>query len=99
MTNRLLLEAVGLHLYERWGNMQLQKRGSLDDEAAASAIPSLISVVEQSTGLIYRMGGIGQGPSTLGFNNTLVYGNRVYTDGGPQNYNTNLLGLVVNVRL
>ena len=34
-----------------------------------------------------------------GFNNTLVYGNRVYTDGGPQSYNTNLLGLFVNVRL
>jgi len=72
VTNRLLLEAVALHLYERWGNMQLQKRGSLDDSAAAAAIPQLISVQEQSTGLIYRMGGIGQGPSTLGFNNTLV---------------------------
>jgi hypothetical protein len=72
VTNRLLLEAVGLHLYERWGNMQLQRRGSLDDSAAAAALPSLISVVEQSTGLAYRMGGIGQGPSTLGFNNTRV---------------------------
>jgi hypothetical protein len=72
VTNRLLLEAVGLHLYERWGNMQLQKRGSLEDSAAATALPSLISVQEQSTGLVYRMGGIGQGPSTLGFNNTRV---------------------------
>ena len=34
-----------------------------------------------------------------GFNNTLVYGNSAYTDAGPQNYNTNLLGLFVNVRL
>jgi hypothetical protein len=34
-----------------------------------------------------------------GFNNTLVYGNRVYTDAGPQGYNTNLIGLLVNVKL
>ena len=71
-TNRLLFEAVALHLYERWGNMQLQKRGSLDDATAAGALAQLISVQEQSTGLVYRMGGIGQTPSTLGFNNTLV---------------------------
>ena len=71
-TNRLLFEAVALHLYERWGNMQLQQRGSLEDSTAASALPQLISVQEQSTGLVYRMGGIGQTPSTLGFNNTLV---------------------------
>ena len=71
-TNRLLFEAVALHLYERWGNMQLQPRGSLEDSAAAAALPQLISVQEQSTGLVYRMGGIGQTPSTLGFNNTLV---------------------------
>jgi hypothetical protein len=34
-----------------------------------------------------------------GFNNTLVYGNRVYTDGGPQGYNTNVVGLFLKVRL
>jgi hypothetical protein len=34
-----------------------------------------------------------------GFNNTLVYGNRVYTDGGPQGYNTNVVGLFVNLKL
>jgi hypothetical protein len=34
-----------------------------------------------------------------GFNNTLVYGNRVYTDAGPQGYNTNVVGLFVNVKL
>ena len=34
-----------------------------------------------------------------GFNNTLVYGNGVYTDAGPQSYNTNLVGLFVNVKL
>jgi hypothetical protein len=34
-----------------------------------------------------------------GFNNTLVYGNRVYTDAGPQEYSTNVVGLFVNVKL
>jgi hypothetical protein len=34
-----------------------------------------------------------------GFNNTLVYGNRVYTDSGPQGYDTNVVGLFVNVKL
>ena len=34
-----------------------------------------------------------------GFNNTLVYGNRAYTDAGPQGYNTNVVGLFVNVKL
>ena len=34
-----------------------------------------------------------------GFNNTLVYGNRVYTDAGPQGYDTNVVGLFVNVKL
>ena len=34
-----------------------------------------------------------------GFNNSLVYGNSLYTDGGPQGYNTNVVGLFVNVKL
>jgi hypothetical protein len=34
-----------------------------------------------------------------GFNNTLVYGNSVYTDGGPQGYNTNVVGLFLKVKL
>jgi len=34
-----------------------------------------------------------------GFSSTLVYGNRVYTDAGPQGYNTNVAGLFVNVKL
>ena len=72
VTNRLLVEAVGLHLFERWGNQQLQRRGSLDDATASSMLPQLISVQEQSTGMVYRAGGIGVGPSTLGYNNTLV---------------------------
>ena len=72
VTNRLLLEFVGLHLYERWGNMHLQRRGSLDNAAAAAALPSLISVQEQSSGLIYRAGGPGINPNNQGYNNTLV---------------------------
>jgi hypothetical protein len=34
-----------------------------------------------------------------GFSNALVYGNRVYTDAGPQGYNANVVGLFVNVKL
>jgi hypothetical protein len=34
-----------------------------------------------------------------GLTNTLVYGNRVYTDAGPQGYSTNVSGLFVNVTL
>jgi hypothetical protein len=34
-----------------------------------------------------------------GFGNTLVYGHSVYTDGGPQGYNTNVVGLFFNVKL
>ncbi len=34
-----------------------------------------------------------------GFSNTLVYGDRVYTDGGPQSYDTNIVGFFVNVKL
>jgi hypothetical protein len=34
-----------------------------------------------------------------GFNNSLVYGNIAYTDGGPQAYNTNMVGLFLKVKL
>jgi hypothetical protein len=55
VTNRLLFEAVGLHLYERWGNMHLRVNGgSLDDPAKEAILPQMISVQEQSTGLRYR---------------------------------------------
>ena len=30
MTNRLLVEAVGMHLFERWGNMHLQEPRTLE---------------------------------------------------------------------
>jgi hypothetical protein len=34
-----------------------------------------------------------------GFNNSLVYGSRAYTDAGPQSYNTNLIGVFVHMEL
>ncbi len=65
LTNRLLFEAVGMHLYERWGNMHLRVNGgSLENEAQEQAVPQMISVVEQSTGMRYR--------SLNSFNNTSV---------------------------
>ncbi len=55
ITNRLLFEAVGLHLFERWGDMHLRvKGGSLGDPALEAILPQLISVTEQSNNLIYR---------------------------------------------
>jgi hypothetical protein len=53
LTSRLLFEAVGMHLYERWGFMHPQApRGSSPDFEAIA--PAMISVTEQSTGLVYR---------------------------------------------
>ena len=55
ITNKLLFEAVGLHLFERWGDMHLRVNGgSLDDPAHEALLPQLISVTEQSNNLIYR---------------------------------------------
>jgi hypothetical protein len=55
ITNRLLFEAVAMHLFERWGDMHLRhKGGSLDDPALEALLPQLISVTEQSNNLIYR---------------------------------------------
>ena len=65
LTNRVLVEAVGMHLFERWGNMHYRSDGgSLDNAAHEAAVPLMISVVEQSSGLRYR--------SQNTFNNTLV---------------------------
>jgi len=56
VTNRLLFEAVGLHLYERWGNMHYRADGgSLDDPNLEAVLPQLIGVLEQSNGLNYRI--------------------------------------------
>jgi hypothetical protein len=55
ITNKLLFEAVAMHLFERWGDMHLRaKGGSLDDPAKEALLPQLISVTEQSNNLIYR---------------------------------------------
>ena len=52
ITNRLLFEAVALHLYERWGDMHLRVNGgSLDDPAKEALLPELISVTEQTNSL------------------------------------------------
>ena len=65
ITNKLLFEAVGLHLYERWGNMHLRVNGgSLDDRRTKQILPQMICVLEQSNNLTYR--------SQANYNNTLV---------------------------
>ena len=57
ITSRLMADAVGMHLFERWGNMHLQEPRTLEMlSTQASAIPPMISVQEQSTGMTYRMG-------------------------------------------
>ncbi len=56
VTNRLLFEAVGLHLFERWGNMHYRvDGGSLEDPSLEAVLPQLIGVLEQSNGLNYRI--------------------------------------------
>jgi hypothetical protein len=56
LTNRLLFEAVGMHLYERWGDMHLRvKGGSLTDASQEAILPQLIGVLDQSNGLNYRV--------------------------------------------
>jgi hypothetical protein len=65
VTSHLLLEAVGLHLFERWGNMHLRvKDGSLESPDQEAALIGMIPVTEQSSGLNYR--------ARADFNNTLV---------------------------
>jgi Carboxypeptidase regulatory-like domain len=71
VTSKLLFEFVGMHLFERWGNMDLRSTdngGSLDD-AQAAAIQNMISVADQGSGLMYRSyASTGFG----GLNNTVV---------------------------
>ena len=65
VTNKLLFEAVALHLYERWGNMHYRvDGGSLEDPALEAILPQMISVTEQSNNLTYR--------SQANYNNTEV---------------------------
>ncbi|MEO8258744.1 MAG: TonB-dependent receptor [Acidobacteriota bacterium] len=86
VTSKLLFEFVGMHLFERWGNMDLRSAsngGSLTD-AEAAGIQNMISVADQGTGRMYRsFASTGFG----GLNNTLVpnYTYRVaasYVTGG-----------------
>lgn len=68
VTSKFLLEAVGLHLFERWGNMHLRLQdggGSLTDPAQAAVLPLMIPVTEQSTNMNYRQ-------QTANYNNTAV---------------------------
>jgi hypothetical protein len=60
-----LFEAVGLHLYERWGNMHYRvDGGSLEDPALEAVLPQLIGVLEQSNQMNYRI--------LTNYNNTAV---------------------------
>ena len=65
VTNKFLLEAVGMHLFERWGDMHLRAATGSISEAQEAIQSQLVSVTEQSTGLVYRA----RGPL---YNNTAV---------------------------
>lgn len=81
ITNKLLVEAVGMHLFERWGNMHLRQGdgtffttgGSLTDPVAIANMPLMIPVLEQSNNMLYR-GGPASGGNVNNnfFNNTEV---------------------------
>jgi hypothetical protein len=48
INNHVLFEAVGLHLFERWGNMHYRVHdGSLTDSAIESVLPQLYAIMEQ----------------------------------------------------
>ncbi len=64
VTNKLLLEVVGLALYERWGDMHLRPTTGSITDAQAAVVPQMISVTEQSNNLVYR--------SRVNYNNTSV---------------------------
>jgi hypothetical protein len=74
VTDKLLLEFVGMHLFERWGNMDLRATdngGSLEP-AQAAVIGNMIPVVEQSRNLMYRSYGAQPTGGLNPLNNTLV---------------------------
>ena len=73
VTSKLLIEGVGMHLFERWGNMDLRgtdNGGSLTNPAQVAAQPNMISVLESTTGLTYRNGAAAC--CTSFYNNTVV---------------------------
>jgi hypothetical protein len=86
LTNRILVEAVGMHFYERWGNMHprvgngsfFKPGGSLTDAAQAAAIYDLIPVLEQSTGMLYRGGNAANGNVNNNWWNTTSVPNYFY---------------------
>ena len=48
INNHVLFEAVGLHLFERWGNMHYRVNdGSLDDPAIEDVLPQMYAILEQ----------------------------------------------------
>lgn len=76
VTNKVLIEAVGMYGTERWGNMHLRPEaggGSLDvTPAQLAAYPQMIGVVEQQgtiAGLNYRAP-VGTFPGTFNNNRT-----------------------------
>ena len=54
VTNKLLLEGVFMHLYERWGDMHLREATGSLTSAQEALLGSLIAVQDQTTGLRYR---------------------------------------------
>jgi hypothetical protein len=80
VTSKLLLEGVGMHLFERWGNMDLRgtdNGGSLT-AAQVAVIPQLIPVLESSNGLSYRGTLGGACCSQASANNNTVVPNYTY---------------------
>jgi hypothetical protein len=108
VTSRFLLEAVGMHLYERWGFMHPQApRGSSPDFEAIA--PAMISVTEQSTGLVYRAPVLNNNNTRVpnftyraamayvtGTHNIKVGFNRVHGFQETTNYNLNALAYQFN---
>jgi hypothetical protein len=108
VTSKLLLEAVGMHLYERWGFMHPQAaRGSSPD--FASIAPQMISVTEQSNGLVYRAPVLNNNNTRVpnwtyraaasyvtGTHNVKVGFNRIHGFQETTNYNLNSLAYQFN---
>jgi hypothetical protein len=108
VTSRFLLEAVGMHLYERWGFMHPQApRGSSPDFEAIA--PAMVSVTEQSTGLVYRAPVLNNNNTRVpnftyraamayvtGTHNVKVGFNRVHGFQETTNYNLNALAYQFN---
>jgi len=108
VTNRLLFEAVGMHLYERWGNMHPQAAGGSATEFRGLAAP-MISVLEQSNGLVYRAPLLNNNNTRVpnwayraamsyvtGTHNVKVGFNRVHGHLETTNYNLNALAYQFN---